>query len=89
MSVRNRSKPLHAATGSVAACAQRLTHGSVPLAPCDWPRAQVGQELVAGMRQLAAEWPGIIGDVRGMGLMVGLDIVTDPRTKRYAPVMAK
>lgn len=41
------------------------------------------------MRQLAAEWPGIIGDVRGMGLMVGLDIVTDPRTKHYAPVMAK
>ncbi len=37
--------------------------------------------------QLKEEQP-VIGDVRGQGLMIGLDIVKDPATKEPAPEIA-
>ncbi len=42
--------------------------------------AERGEELVAGLRRLAAE-DDRIGDVRGHGLMVGVEMVTDRATK--------
>ncbi len=46
--------------------------------------ATVGNHMLKRM----ADWPGkyrIVGDVRGRGLMIGVDIVKDPQTKEYAP----
>ena len=39
-----------------------------------------GRELTAGLRELMAEDPGI-GDVRGPGLMIGVEFVTDRGTR--------
>jgi 4-aminobutyrate aminotransferase len=46
--------------------------------------AAVGSYMMKRM----ADWPAkyrIVGDVRGRGLMIGVDIVKDPKTKEYAP----
>ena len=46
--------------------------------------AEVGNH----MRKRMEDWPSkyrIVGDVRGRGLMIGVDIVKDPNTKEYAP----
>ena len=46
--------------------------------------AGVGSHMMKRM----ADWPAkyrIVGDVRGRGHMIGVDIVKDPRTKEYAP----
>ena len=40
-----------------------------------------GAELSGGLRELMAEFPGI-GDVRGPGLMIGVEFVTDRRTRQ-------
>ncbi|MFC9223808.1 aspartate aminotransferase family protein [Streptomyces hygroscopicus] len=42
--------------------------------------AVMGEELMAGLRGLAERWE-IIGDVRGRGLMLGLELVADRETK--------
>ncbi|HYX11060.1 MAG TPA: aminotransferase class III-fold pyridoxal phosphate-dependent enzyme, partial [Candidatus Acidoferrum sp.] len=42
--------------------------------------AERGEELVAGLGRLAAE-DDRIGDIRGHGLMVGVEMVVDRRTK--------
>jgi 4-aminobutyrate aminotransferase len=46
--------------------------------------ANVGNHMMERM----ADWPkkfNIVGDVRGRGLMIGVDIVKDKRTKEHAP----
>jgi 4-aminobutyrate aminotransferase len=46
--------------------------------------AEMGKHLLKRM----ADWPAkyrIVGDVRGRGLMVGVEIVKDKKTKEYAP----
>ncbi len=45
--------------------------------------AQVGEHLLGKMRELAARYP-IIGEVRGKGLMIGLEFVKDPVSKEPA-----
>ena len=48
---------------------------------------RTGEYLLEQLRSLQPEHP-FLGDVRGMGLMVGIECVTDASTKRAAPHMA-
>jgi acetylornithine/succinyldiaminopimelate/putrescine aminotransferase len=50
--------------------------------------AQVGEYLLAGLRRLASQFPQRLGDVRGQGLMVGLECVRDASSKAPAPALA-
>jgi 4-aminobutyrate aminotransferase-like enzyme len=42
-----------------------------------------GQKMLAGLRDLQKRYP-VIGDVRGQGLMIGVELVKDAKTKAYA-----
>jgi 4-aminobutyrate aminotransferase-like enzyme len=47
-----------------------------------------GAELITRCRAIQEKCPRI-GDVRGRGLMIGLELVRDPKTKEPAPAEAK
>ncbi len=46
-----------------------------------------GEALLAGLRDLQKQY-AIMGDVRGRGLMIGVELVKDPITKAHAPEAA-
>jgi 4-aminobutyrate aminotransferase len=46
--------------------------------------AQMGEYLLGALREMQARHP-LIGDVRGIGLMIGLEIVEDRETRAPAP----
>lgn len=47
-----------------------------------------GDYLITQLKALQVDQP-FLGDVRGLGLMVGIECVTDGATKRAAPLMAR
>lgn len=49
--------------------------------------AQIGAELLTGLRDLQQRY-AIIGDVRGMGLFIGVELVTDRATRAPATAAA-
>ena len=50
--------------------------------------AAMGQYLLDGLKELKAKHP-IVGDVRGLGLMCGMEIVKDRETKEFFPQEAR
>jgi 4-aminobutyrate aminotransferase-like enzyme len=46
-----------------------------------------GDALIAGLRDLEKKYP-IIGEVRGRGLMIGVELVKDRKSKAYHPEAA-
>jgi 4-aminobutyrate aminotransferase-like enzyme len=50
--------------------------------------ARMGALFTRGLRALQAEYPQI-GDIRGPGLFLGVELVTDPETRAPAPAEAK
>lgn len=47
--------------------------------------AKMGDRLIAGLNKVAEKYPENIFDVRGLGLMVGVEMVTDATSKKPAP----
>jgi 4-aminobutyrate aminotransferase-like enzyme len=48
---------------------------------------QMGDKLLAGLHGLKEKYE-IVGDVRGYGLFIGLDLVTNPQTREPGTVLA-
>ncbi|GIL08814.1 MAG: acetylornithine aminotransferase [Chloroflexota bacterium] len=51
--------------------------------------AQVGAYFLERFRQLQQRFPAVIGDVRGKGLAVAMEFVTDPETKQPYPELVQ
>ncbi|MDP9016921.1 MAG: aspartate aminotransferase family protein [Candidatus Eremiobacteraeota bacterium] len=51
--------------------------------------AQCGEQLLAGARALAAEFPTVIRDVRGLGLLVGVELCNEGYGGAIIPEMLK
>ena len=69
--------------GNPVACAAALATLDVVEEGLVANAARMGERLMAGLRALAARHPAI-GDVRGLGLMVGLELVADRATRAPA-----
>jgi 4-aminobutyrate aminotransferase len=76
----------HASTfgGNPIACAAALATLKLLREELVRNAATVGAQLMAGLRTLAEKHP-LIGDVRGRGLMIGVELVRDRPTKERAP----
>ena len=75
----------HASTfgGNPVACAAALATIKLLRERLVANAADVGAHLIGGLRALADKHP-LIGDVRGRGLMVGIELVRDRQTKERA-----
>lgn len=47
--------------------------------------ADVGARLIAGLAHLRSEFPDTVGDVRGQGLFIGMEIVQSQQCRAHAP----
>jgi 4-aminobutyrate aminotransferase len=75
----------HASTfgGNPVACAAATTTIRLLKEGLVANAAEVGEHLLNGIRELQGKHP-IIGDVRGLGLMIGIELVRDRATKERA-----
>jgi 4-aminobutyrate aminotransferase len=75
----------HASTfgGNPVSCAAALATIKLLKEQLITNAANVGEHLMAGLRQLQERHP-LIGDVRGKGLMIGIEFVRDRQTKERA-----
>ncbi|XP_058794810.1 alanine--glyoxylate aminotransferase 2, mitochondrial isoform X2 [Phymastichus coffea] len=48
----------------------------------------VGTHLLNNLASLMKDFPALVGDVRGKGLMIGVELVVDPETKEPLPAAA-
>ncbi len=75
--------------GNPLACASALAAMSLIKSELAANATKMGERLQAGMKKLAFKHP-CIGDVRGLGLFIGVELVTDRKTKEPAgDLMAK
>ena len=76
----------HASTfgGNPVACAAALTTIRLLKEQYIANAAAVGTHLMAGLQELQKKHQ-LIGDIRGMGLMIGIELVKDRLTKERAP----
>lgn len=44
----------------------------------------VGEYLLSELENMQRKFPDVIGDVRGVGLFVGIELIKDPKTKTPA-----
>jgi len=50
---------------------------------------EVGQYMLVRLKELRKKYPKLVGDVRGIGLFAGIDLVTDTEKRTPATEMAK
>lgn len=50
---------------------------------------ELGNRLQAGLRRIQADYPALVGDVRGVGAMVAMELVNDGDVNRPNPELAK
>ena len=73
--------------GNPIACASALATLDLVEGEYRENAAKMGEYLMDGLRKLAEKYP-VIGDVRGKGLMIGLELVKDRQTKEPAKKFA-
>lgn len=44
----------------------------------------VGEYLLSELKTMQKKFPDVIGDVRGVGLFVGIELIKEPKTKKPA-----
>lgn len=78
----------HASTfgGNPVACAAALTTIALLQEGLVENAARMGEHMMARLRTWPERLP-CVGDVRGLGLMIGIELVRDQRTKEKAPAL--
>ena len=73
-------------SGNPLACAAALAALDAIARPAFLARArEVGVRLRARLEKIQAQHPELVGDVRGLGPMLAIELVADPRTREPAP----
>lgn len=44
---------------------------------------KLGEKMILGLAELRTKYPDIIGDVRGKGLMIGVELIENKVTRKY------
>jgi 4-aminobutyrate aminotransferase len=85
-SVMRWERGAHGSTfgGNPVACAAALATLDLIQGGLMASAAKIGERLLAGLRDLATRHASL-GDVRGRGLMIGIEVVKDPKTRQGDP----